>query len=554
MKSITSLLSIIVLGFGLFGCAAKEEVPIANTGAAAPYGVVGIGYSETLTAICSTVPLPWTLSSGVLPPGLNNFDGATGVVGGIPNVAGNVTVVFAGTNSTGKTENCSVSFVVRPGMDRVSVDIIGNSVFGTVNTEPSISEIDGRYIAFTSAPSILSPGASLIAGVTGQQIYLHDRQTGRLSLVSQDNFGTPGFGGTSSAASVSADGRFIVFVSTATNLVPGVSGPQIYLHDTQPAPNGRTTLVSKDASGSPASTTGFSPLSNTSPRISGDGRFIVFVSTATNLVSGVTGQQIYLHDTQPAPNGQTTLVSKDASGSPASTGSSNLSPTISADGRFIAFVSTATNLVSGVTAQQIYRHDTQTSLSLPSGQTTLVSKDASGNPASTGSSNLSPTISADGRFIAFVSTATNLVSGVTGQQIYLHDTQPAPNGRTTLVSKDASGSPASTTGFPTLSNTSPRISADGRFIAFVSTATNLVSGVSGQQIYLHDFVGNVTRLVSQDNAGIPASTGSPIIVLSNTSPTISADGRFVAFVSSATNLVTAPPAAAAFDVYVRAMP
>ena len=490
MKSITSLLSIIVLGFGLFGCAAKEEVPIANTGAAAPYGVVGIGYSETLTAICSTVPLPWTLSSGVLPPGLNNFDGATGVVGGIPNVAGNVTVVFAGTNSTGKTENCSVSFVVRPGMDRVSVDIIGNSVFGTVNTEPSISEIDGRYIAFTSAPSILSPGASLIAGVTGQQIYLHDRQTGRLSLVSQDNFGTPGFGGTSSAASVSADGRFIVFVSTATNLVPGVSGPQIYLHDTQPAPNGRTTLVSKDASGSPASTTGFSPLSNTSPRISGDGRFIVFVSTATNLVSGVTGQQIYLHDTQPAPNGQTTLVSKDASGS----------------------------------------------------------------PASTGSSNLSPTISADGRFIAFVSTATNLVSGVTGQQIYLHDTQPAPNGRTTLVSKDASGSPASTTGFPTLSNTSPRISADGRFIAFVSTATNLVSGVSGQQIYLHDFVGNVTRLVSQDNAGIPASTGSPIIVLSNTSPTISADGRFVAFVSSATNLVTAPPAAAAFDVYVRAMP
>ena len=224
-------------------------------------------------------------------------------------------------------------------------------------------------------------------------------------------------------------------MSNATNLV-GNFGQQIYLHDTQTSvafPNGQTTLVSKDGLGSPAT----SGSSNTSPTISADGRFIAFVSNATNLV-GNFGQQIYLHDTQTSvafPNGQTTLVSQDGSGSPATSGSSNTSPTISADGRFIAFVSNATNLV-GNFGQQIYLHDTQTSVAFPNGQTTLVSQDGSGSPATSGSSNTSPTISADGRFIAFVSNATNLV-GNFGQQIYLHDTQTSvafPNGQTTLVS------------------------------------------------------------------------------------------------------------------------
>ena len=568
MKSLTSLLSITVLGFGLFGCAAKEEVPIANTAAAAPYGVVGIAYSETLATTCSTVPLPWTVSSGALPTGVS-FVGTTGVVDGTPNVAGNFTVVFAGTDSTGKTENCAVSFVVHPRTDRVSVDTFGSSVAGAVNKEPTISSVDGRFIAFTSIPSFT--GAALIAGVAGPQILLHDRQTGQPSLISKDNFGSAGIGGASSAASISADGRFIAFVSTATNLVPGVTGQQVYLHDrqTSPAfPNGKTTLVSKDGAGNPASATGFSSLSNTLPRISADGRYIAFVSTATNLAPGLSGQQIgqqiYLHDTQLLPNGQTTLVSKDASGFPASTGSSNISPTISADGRYIAFVSTATNLAPGLSGQQIgqqiYLHDTQL---LPNGQTTLVSKDASGFPASTGSSNISPTISADGRYIAFVSTATNLAPGLSGQQIgqqiYLHDTQLLPNGQTTLASKDGSGFPASTTTLPSLSNTSPTISADGQFIAFVSTATNLVPGVlSGPQVYRHDtqtspsFPFGQTIVVSKNEAGTPVSV--PISTINPPAPVVAANGAFVAFASSANNLVTTPPSAAVSDIYVRAIP
>ena len=481
MKSIVSLLSILALGFGLFGCAAKEEVPIFGTTTAAPYGVVGNFYSANLASACSTLPLPWPAPSQGLPGGLN-FNGTSGEVTGTPNTVGNFTVVFTVTDSTGKTENCAVLFVVHPRTDRLSVDTFGNSVAVPLNTVPSISSTDGRFIAFTST-------ASLIPGVTGQQIYMHDRQTGQPSLVSKDNFGSAGTGGASSAASISADGRFIVFVSTATNLVPSVGGQQIYLHDRQ---TGQTSLISKDSFGS-AGTGGIS----SAPSISADGNVVSFVSTATNLVPGAIGQQIYLHDRQTSstfPNGRTTLVSKNESGIAAPNGTLNTSPTISADGRYIAFVSTATNLdplYSSVSGQQIYRHDTDTSQSL-NGRTTLVSKNESGTPAISGSLSTAPAISADGRYIAFASTATNfdlLYTNINSQQIYRHDTDisQSPNGR--------------------------------------------------------------TRLVSRDEAGIPADAGALL-----PAPVITANGAFVAFVSSATNLVTIPPAAPGLNIYVRAMP
>ena len=326
------MLSIIALGFGLFGCAAKEEVPVVGTTTAAPYGVAGNGYSTNLGTTCGIASLPWTVSSGALPTGLS-FNGATGEVAGIPTVAGNSTVVFAATDSTGKTENCSVLFMVHPRTDRVSIDTNGNSVAGT-NKEPSISRTDGRFIAFTSTAS------TLIAGVVGQQIYVHDRQTGQPSLVSKDNFGSAGIGGVSSAASVSADGRFVAFVSTATNLVPGVSGLQIYLHDTV---GNVTSLVSQDNSGGLVAGTAVS----STPSISADGRFVAFVSQSTNLlgpaVPAVLAGQVYVRDTL---TNLTRLVSQDNSGGLVPGIGLSSTPSISADGRFVAFVSSADNLVT----------------------------------------------------------------------------------------------------------------------------------------------------------------------------------------------------------------
>src|SRR5712692_6724290 len=419
MKIIAFVLSIIALGFGLSGCPSSggggggsSASTFAVSTTAADFGVVGNAYTSTLAATGGTAPFNWTLFGGVLPAGLS-LNASTGAVTGTPVApAGNFTPTFTVTDSTGQTATGSVLFAIHPRTDRVSVDTNGNSVAGATNTEPSISRTGGRFIAFTST------GSTLIAGVVGQQIYVHDRQTGQPSLASKSSLGSAGIGGVSSAASVSADGRFIAFASTATNLVPGVSGQQIYLHDTQTSvafPNGQTTLVSKDNSGVASDGS-----IKTNTANGGDGGFVTYEANATTLVPVVSGQQIYPYDTQTSvafPNGQTTLVSKDNSGV-ASDGSIKTNPAISADGRFVTYEANATTLVPGVSGQQIYLYDTQTSVAFPNGQTTLVSKNNSGT-AGDGLSK-TPTISNDGRFNAFASASSNLVTGISGAQIYRH--------------------------------------------------------------------------------------------------------------------------------------
>ena len=415
MKSIASVLSIIALGFVLLGCPGSGGGGGGSTSAfavsttAADFGVVGNAYTSTLAAAGGTAPFTWTLFGGVLPNGIS-LNAGTGVVSGTPTVAGNLTAVFTVTDSTGMTATGSVLFAVHPRTDRVSVDTNGNSVAGATNTEPSISRTGGRFIAFTST------GSTLIAGVVGQQIYVHDRQTGQPSLASKSSLGSAGISGVSSAASVSTDGRFVAFASTATNLVPGVSNQQIYLHDTQTSvafPNGQTTLVSQNNSGVASDGS-----IKTNPAISADGRFITYEANATTLVPGVSGQQIYLHDTQTSvafPNGQTTLVSKNNSGT-AGDGLSK-TPTISSDGRFIAFASASSNLVTGISGAQIYRHDTQTSVAFPNGQTLPVSIDSSG-VAGVGLST-APVMIDDGSVAAFVSTAPLVPGAAAASDIYI---------------------------------------------------------------------------------------------------------------------------------------
>ena len=408
MKSLAPLLSIIALVFGLVGCpggggGGGSSADFAVSTTAADFGVVGNAYTSTLAVTGGTPLYTWTDVDNTLPLGIV-FDNATGIISGTPTAttAYAFTETFQVTDSGGRTASGPVTLRIRPRTDRASVDSAGSSIAGT-STEPSISRTSGRFIAFSST-------ASLVAGVTGNQVYAHDRQTGQPSLVSKSNLGSAGIGGVSSAPSVSADGRFVTFVSTATNLVPGVNGQQIYLHDTQTSlafPNGQTTLVSKDGSGNPAS----AGSSNTSPTISADGRFVAFVSNATNLV-GSFGQQIYRHDTQALPNGQTTLVSKDGSGNPASAGSSNASPTISADGRFVAFVSNATNLVVTVSGQQVYRHDRQIGAN---GQNVVVSLNSAGLP---GGSSIDPSITDDGGFVAFSSSAP-LITPAAAVDVYV---------------------------------------------------------------------------------------------------------------------------------------
>ncbi len=257
--------------------------------------------------------------------------------------------------------------------------------------------------------------------------------------------------------------------------------------------------------------------SSTSPVVSADGRFVAFSSSAPDLVPGDTNSQadIFVRDLQ---TGTTVRVSVDSSGLQA-TGAST-SPAINGNGQVVAFTSTAPNLVSGDTngVEDIFVHDRLT------GSTMRVSVSAAG-VQSNGLSG-APWISTDGRFVAFHSSATNLVAGDTNAvaDVFVRD---LATGSITRVSVDASGSQANG------SSTDASISADGRFVAFTSHASNLVVGDTNlcQDAFVYDrFLATVTR-VSTSSSGSQGNN-------STFAPRVSGNGTFVAFESYASNLVS----------------
>src|SRR4028119_1991642 len=280
------------------------------------------------------------------------------------------------------------------------------------------------------------------------------------------------------------------------------------------------TPVSVDSAGNQGNSFSYSP------SISADGRFVAFSSLASNLVPGDTNNyhDIFVRDTL---TNTTTRVSVDSAGNQGNSNNfSNFSstPSISADGRFVAFPSNSSNLVPGDTNNNndIFVRDRLTNT------TTRVSVDSAGNQGNGNNfTNFvsTPSISADGRFVAFSSNASNLVPGDTtnNNDIFVRDRL---TNTTTLVSVDSAGNQGNT------DSNNPSISADGRFVAFSSDASNIVPGDTNNNndIFVRDRLTNTTTRVSVDSAGNQANTYS-------TSPSISADGRFVAFASNSSNLV-----------------
>ena len=405
MKSIASVLSIIALGFGLLGCPGSGGGGGSSTSAfavsttSANFGVVDNVYTSTLATTGGTAPFTWTLFSGALPTGLPNLslDPATGVVSGTPTVVGNFNATFTVKDSTGQTATGSVLFAVHPRTDLVSIDNSIPPVPGGGSSSPSISD-DGRFVAFASS-------ATLIPGVVGSQIYIHDWQTNQTSLVSQNAVGTAG-NGTSSQPTISSNGQFVAFTSLAANLAatPGGSGTQIFLRDTQ---TNTTALVSRVGLGNAGDG------ASSQPTISGDGRFVAFTSAASNLTGDPDPApfQIFLRDTQ---LNTTTLVSQATGVAAAVGGGTSGQPTISGDGRFVAFTSDASNLTTDTNPAQfqIFLRDTV------GNGTSLVSKDNSSPPVPGDGLSNAPSANANGGFVAFSSLSTNL--GATGgNQIYV---------------------------------------------------------------------------------------------------------------------------------------
>src|SRR2546426_905363 len=273
---------------------------------------------------------------------------------------------------------------------------------------------------------------------------------------------------------------------------------------------GAAERVSVDSAGTQANGASFGQA------LSADGRFVAFTSVAPDLVAGDTSgaADVFAHDRQ---TGTTKRVSVDSAGTQANGDSTGVA--LSADGRFVAFTSVATNLVAGDTngVTDVFVHDRQ------AGTTERVSVDSAGsegNGASTGVA-----LSADGRFVAFTSVATNLVAGDTNgvTDVFVHDRQTGTTERASVDSAGTEGNGASA---------GVVLSADGRYVAFTSVATNLVAGDTNgvTDVFVHDRQTGTTERVSVDSAGIEGNGASAGVALS-------ADGRFVAFTSVATNLV-----------------
>src|SRR5687767_9074037 len=263
--------------------------------------------------------------------------------------------------------------------------------------------------------------------------------------------------------------------------------------------------------------------------ISGDGRVVAFGSNATNLIAGGNLPfNIFVHDRQ---TGTTEIVSVSSSGRQGEGFSS--APAISHDGRFVAFDSDATNLVQGDqnNTTDVFRHDRDT------GETILISVNSAGQQGD--SSSHAPAISADGRFVVFHANSS-LAPEDTNQQtdVYIRDVQA---GITTLVSIGFDGSAGNGTSFI------QDINGDGRFVAFVSDSTNLIPNDVQDfeaNVYVRDLVTGTTELVSVGSDGTRANVGF------FDRPSISADGRYVAF-STIASLVPQDTRQFSLDIYLR---
>ena len=373
---------------------------------------------------------------------------------------------------------------------------------------------------------------ALVSGIIG----FAQSSTGTLELVSVSSAGIQGnnASGTGagftapsgSRAAVTPDGRFVAFVSFADNLVPGDTNlsADVFVRDRLTGTTERVSVTSRGREGN-----AHSGITSETVDISDDGRFVAFDSEATNLVRGDdnANAEVFVRDRL---TGETELISRGVDGGPA-TGDS---PSISGDGRFVAFISSGQTLVAGHPEFNLFRHayvfDRQTQVM------ERVDVDANGNIG--GGVAAAVAISRDGRFVAFDSFEDTLVAGPgdqSGVDVYVRDRQ---NGVTEGAS--TSGDSGTFEGECFLSS----VSANGRFVGF--TADDSFAGDSNgffADAVVFDRQLLTATIVSRNNAGVQANNDSE-------TPFISDDGNTVVFSSRGSNLV-ANDANEAYDVFRR---
>ncbi|MFO0981348.1 MAG: calcium-binding protein [Planctomycetota bacterium] len=398
-------------------------------------------------------------------------------------------------------------------MTRVSVDSAGNQSNNQSQfwNNQTISA-DGRYVVFLSYATKLVPGDTNSV----PDVFVHDRATGETTRVNLSSTGHQA-NDFSGGGVISADGRYVALDSYANNIVSGDtnSASDVFVHDCS---TGGTSRVSIDSAGNAGN------YDSWRPSISADGRYVAFNSLATNLVANDTNnaRDVFVHDRLTAV---TTRVSVDSAGSQGDGDSGYYSsPSLSADGRYVAFDSLATNLITGRTTKEmhVFVHD------LLTGLTELASVSSTGRDGNSWS--WYPSLSHDGRYVAFTSGATNLVSGDLNQvnDVFVHDRN---TGHTTIVSVSSDGTQGD------FSSLCPSLSDDGRYVSFSSSSSTLAPHTACcSNVFLHDRVIGATWLMSTAST----NTDSATVLWSepwSDVPSISADGRFVTFESWHSSLV-----------------
>ncbi|MEQ2005856.1 MAG: SBBP repeat-containing protein [Limisphaerales bacterium] len=376
---------------------------------------------------------------------------------------------------------------------------------------------NGQYVAF------VSDATNLVASDSNgkRDVFWRDRVAGTTRLVSRTPAGASG-NGESDAPAISPDGRYVAFHSRASDLVSTDSNTNydVFLWD---ANDNSVTLVSRTISGASGAGDSYSP------QLSASGRMVSFASTAADFAGTDTNgtSDAFARDMDAGVTYLASINTNNTSGD----GASGV-PVLSANGRHIAFLSRAGDLVTNDlnALNDVFVHDLQTRV------TRLVSVNVAGTQGGNRIS-FDPVISADGRHIAFSSQATDLVA--------IPDTNNFPDvfvrdmtmGVTKLVSVNGSGTASGgNTGIPSIlpASFTPFLSADGAKVLFVSLAQDLVANDSNgkQDVFLRDHINNTTTLISTNRFG----TGSGNAASGIGAFSMSADLRYVAFFSEASNL------------------
>ncbi|MEQ1546885.1 hypothetical protein [Methyloglobulus sp.] len=396
---------------------------------------------------------------------------------------------------------------------RVSVKSFGGQANrgASTSSSPSISA-NGRFVAFGSTSSNLVPGGVKDA----EAVYFHDRKTQKTTRVSVSSKGVAGPG---MFPSMSADGRYVVFESWVDSLAKGDTNNQndVLIHDNAMHTTSLVSVSSKEIQGNAGSN---------KASISANGRFVVFESFADNLVPGDTNgvSDIFVRD---LTAGTTKRVSVSSKGGQGDQYSGAGSATISGDGRFVAFTSLSENLVANDKKRgwDAFVHDNF------SGQTISLTNDITIGNTPMYLGGIDAKISANGQFAVFVATANPFAGFAGGTSFTKTLIYNVFNGQITYAIADVPGLPTDD------GSGNASISGDGHFLAFNATTQDNVGNV-----FIQDQVTNATYLVSASSRGVRGNNHSFL-------PTMSTDGHHVAYFSMANNLV-AGDTNKAVDVFV----